>query len=285
MEEVMSIRCAELDYSSGLGRASFTYTSIGASAIHEAIDYWKQFCNLGMEDKLRLAYEHLDGLGIGYEYKPGIGGTFDRKENFHVNMNGMDRLRTLLQEYPQDDVQRSLILATNSLVDAIAPLAVEYANAIEMRCGITGLVSEVLSGISRWLFRYLHYFEGHTVGDEIASAHADKSGFTIYLYESTSGVEWLDASLQWKGASGPIIGYTVMPGMQLQYRTQGVIKAMYHRVVADEYIARHGRYAMVCFIPLMNTPKYDKVRAGRLQDALVGFNYSMPFEKFAELFV
>jgi len=77
----------------------------------------------------------------------------------------------------------------------------------------------------------------------------------------------------------------IIPGMRLQYRSGNKLKAIYHRVVATEKTAKEGRFSVVCFVHLKNTPEYNKQKAGRLQEFMPGFNYDMPFEEFKKLFI
>jgi len=63
----------------------------------------------------------------------------------------------------------------------------------------------------------------------------------------------------------------IIPGMQMQLRSSGDLRALWHRVVATPKTAELGRYSAVSFIQFKDTPKYDKIgkdvcrRSGRFQ--------------------
>jgi len=72
--------------------------------------------------------------------------------------------------------------------------------------------------------------------------------------------------------------------MQTQLVSQGEIKGLAHRVIANETSAHVGRYAIVCFIALEGVPHYDRATHGRLQEKEPGFNYAMSPTEFERLF-
>ncbi len=76
----------------------------------------------------------------------------------------------------------------------------------------------------------------------------------------------------------------IIPAMQLQLRSKGKLRALWHRVVATPETAKAGRYSAVCFVQLKNTSKYDKEKWGRLQEMEEGFNYNMSPQEFAKFF-
>ncbi len=87
------------------------------------------------------------------------------------------------------------------------------------------------------------------------------------------------------------VGKTVIfSAMQLQFYSEGKIKALAHRVIANEASAKpgDGRYSAVCFIQLKNINKYNKAAFGRLQELLAkhgaDYTYDMPQGEFAKMF-
>ena len=76
----------------------------------------------------------------------------------------------------------------------------------------------------------------------------------------------------------------IIPSAQLQVRSEGKLRAVTHRVVANQKTAVGGRYSAVCFIKLKDTPGYDKERWGRLQEMEPGFNYALSHEEFRKFF-
>ncbi|HMH69892.1 MAG TPA: 2OG-Fe(II) oxygenase family protein, partial [Candidatus Saccharimonadales bacterium] len=133
---------------------------------------------------------------------------------------------------------------------------------------------------------FLHYPSGQTPGGTIAEAHTDHSGFTFHLYETTDGCQRLTLDTrQWQSlpvAEGEAAAFT---SMQTQLVSGGEIKALSHRVLANETSSQVGRFAIVCFVALKDIPAYDKRTHGRLQEFTPGFNYDLTPEEFTKLFV
>lgn len=238
------------------GQYTLTYPPALRCAVEEEIEKWRAFCAKPLEEKLRVGYSN-NGAGVGYEYKDGSGLKGDYKEN-------MD-------------------LTDGPLIDLIRASALEFARECEAEYNLTGFVDEVQN--STFFVRLIHYFGNRTVGEETAVSHVDQSGFTFHLYESDPGLQgllfdekrWIDIPV----SAGETV---IFPAMQMQLRTKGVIRALCHRVVANEHTAEHGRYSAVCFVQSGNTAKYDKDRCGRLQEKEPGFNYGMPHDPFATFF-
>lgn len=171
------------------------------------------------------------------------------------------------------------------LLDAMEPLILQFSQLVEEEFGIEGFVEEVKASKQYWILRYLHYFGDQKEGAEIAAPHADKGGFTLHLYESDEGLEYYGIK---KGLWKPMPVHekqtVIIPAMQMQLISKGKLKALYHRVVATEKTARHGRFSMVCFITLENILKYNKKIYGNMQTHDVGFNYTLPHQEFEKLF-
>lgn len=257
----------------------FPYPMILREAVESAFVSWQKFCSLLRDDKMRLVYRN----DAGFEFKEEPGATRDLKENLHVNRREMSRLQEAATPIAGGDGLK-LILMASVLLDLVDPLILNFARSMESTFGLVGLSDEVVSGVDSRILRYLHYFGDRQVGDEIATAHADKSGFTLHLFESHSGLQYLDLSKNWQPM--PVSpGQTVMiANMQLQLRSRNRLKALCHRVVATEETAQSGRYSILCFVPLTGTPAYKKREKGRLQEFTPGFNYDMQFEQFQTLF-
>ncbi len=253
-------------------------------AVEAAVQSWKNFCALPPEIKRGLPYsDQLGSDGIGYELKDGVGPKADRKENFDITSSGQRWLEENSQNVG-DQTALGFIRDAVSLVGLLKPLVVGFAREVEEQFDLPGFVEEVDSSEGAFFIRFIHYFGDRVVGEEIASAHADQSGFTPHLFESASGLqcrtfdgEWIDMPV----SSGETV---IIPSMQLQLRSACRLKALCHRVVATPETVEAGRYSAVCFVQLKNTPKYDKERHGRLQEKEPGFNYEMPIDQFKELF-
>jgi len=253
------------------------------SAVEKTVDLWKRFCTQSEGVKIQFPYQNIDGTGVGYELKKTHGSTLDLKEDFHVTLGASDWLHETVEK-TENEYLSQFITSTESLVSLMKPLVINFAKGMEQEFDLEGFAEEVEESASLWVVRFLHYFGGSKIGDEIASAHADKSGLTLHLYESDPGLQYYSFKKIWNDM--PVFpGETVIiPGMRGQYRSRNRLKATFHRVIATERTAIHGRFSVVCFIHLKRTPAYNKLLAGRLQEFPPGFNYDMPFEQFSKLF-
>lgn len=262
------------------GMCRIQYPAHIRSEVLKAIEIWKKFCAL--PESKRISFPYFDG--VGYELKNKAGATLDRKEDLHVTLAQFDELENAAKEVGPEAI--ALVHASKLLIDAIAPLVAEFAFAIESGFSLPGFSEEVIGESQKqWWLRYLHYFGDRKIGDEIATSHVDKSGFTLHLFESDEGLQFLDIKTRsWVNAPVMIENTIIFPGMRTQFRSEGNIKALCHRVIATDKTAITGRFSMVCFIPLTKTKAYNKAAAGRLQEMQPGFNYDMPVEDFAKLF-
>ncbi len=264
------------------GFISVTYPPDLRQAVEETVASWKRFCAIPAVTKRQFPYSN-EGAGVGYELKEGSGSKADRKENFDVSVGG----KAWLEENARrtDNAPASeFVRNAASLAGIMKPLILGFARETEAAFDIDGFAEEVDNSEDAFFIRFIHYFGGRTEGEETAAAHADQSGFSLHLFESHPGLQYLTSGKEWKRmpvSSGETV---VIPSMQLQLRSQGKLTALCHRVIATNETAQGGRYSAVCFVQLKRTPKYDKERCGRLQEREPGFNYGMPDEEFTRLF-
>lgn len=250
-------------------------------AVENAVNSWKNFCHLSREEKSAFTFlEDNHGDGAGYELKEEKGVKKDLKENFHITMHQYPRLAAIANNRSFPFLNDAKIL-----LDRMESTIMQFTAEIEERYGLEGLQEEVLSSKPYWILRYLHYFGNQPVGAEIAAPHIDKGGFTLHLYESDEGLQYFCIQEQvWKPMPVHNKQTVIIPAAQLQLRSEGDLKALYHRVVATETTAQIGRFSMVCFITFQKTRMYHKKKHGSMQVHPLGFNYSMPHQEFAELF-
>ena len=220
---------------------------------------------------------------MGYELKQTPGANLDVKEDFHFTLGSEGWIFGVAEEMKSPTVSR-FVEDARSLAHAMEPLVLDFAQSLERQFALTGLVQEVADSKGSWFVRFLHYFGGRKPGDEIATPHADKSGFTLHLYESDPGLQYLDFKKAWQEMPVSAGETVIIPGMRMQYRSRNQLKALYHRVVATAETAAQGRFSAVVFVHLNRTPAYNKQKSGRLQEFQPGFNYEMPFEEFSRLF-
>lgn len=278
----MKIKASVLDLETA-GFVNVPYPASLRSSVRMAVQTWQDFCCLGKTTKQKFPYREDRAGGVGYELKERAGSTLDLKENFQFTRVSSVWLReTAVDVVGLTPIQ--LVGCADGLVGLIQSLVVNFAREAEESFALGGLADEVILGRDQWIVRFLHYFGGRKVGDEIATPHADKSGLSLHLYESDPGLQCLGFDGEWRDMPVSDSETVIIPGMRMQFRSKGDLKALCHRVVATPETARTGRYSIVCFIPLINTPAYNKVAAGRLQEFPPGFNYTMPFEEFRKLF-
>jgi len=250
------------------------------------VSKWKAFCELPEDIRKRFPYFN----GVGYELKDNAravkgpnSNRVDHKEDLHIQLENGTGLLDVASH--TDRLAQSLVLAGLELIPLLETCVLQFASVVESGFNIPGFIDEVRKGKEKWWLRSLHYFGDRNVGDEIASAHVDKSGFTLHLYESDPGLEFLDITTKsWVPAPVMDTETVLFPGMQTQLRTQGSIKALCHRVVATDVTANKGRFSVVCFIPLPDTARYNKEAAGRLQEQAPGFNYGLGHDEFSKFF-
>lgn len=264
------------------GFVSVSYPPELRRAIARTVESWKAFCALPEDFKKSLPYSN-NADGVGYELKQGDGPKGDRKENFDVTTAGMAWLDRHASEVGNREALGFLANATG-LIGLIRPIILDFARQAEKAFGLDGFVQEVEESEDVFFVRFIHYFGDRQTGDEIASAHADQSGFTLHLFESDPGLQCLTFNEKWIDMPVSKGETVIIPSMQMQLRSKGALKALCHRVVATADTAQTGRFSAVCFVQLKKTPKYDKDKHGRLQEKAPGFNYDMSFEEFEKLF-
>lgn len=256
------------------GFVSVEYPASLRKAVKETVEAWKEFCALPAEIKQSVGYVN----GVGYELKQEEGKTLDKKENFDVILGASQSLNI------SNDVVEHFVLHAEHLVRLMKELVSDFAQEVEDEFTIDSFHQEVTSAEDRYFVRFIHYFGDRKAGDDIATPHADQSGFTLHLFESAPGLQALSYDGKWIDMNVSDGETVIIPSMQMQLRSGGDIKALCHRVVATPESAEKGRYSAVCFVQLKDTVKYDKENQGRLQDKEPGFNYSMEYDEFQQLF-
>jgi isopenicillin N synthase-like dioxygenase len=252
--------------------------------VETAMHAWEVFCALPNDLKQRITYT-ADGnvSGVGYELKLDEGSTLDLKEDFHLRLSEEEHLKKEAQKV--GDIALNFVDIALKLSALMAPVIHEFTEEVETQLGLKGFTADTARKHPRALLRFLHYFGDRNVGDVLAVPHVDKDGFTLHLYESHHGLEYLTHDGVWEPMEFSHAQTAVIPAMRMQYRSQNRLKATCHRIVATDETAGPGRFSAVCFFDFSGTPYYDKVKQGRLQDREPGFNYRMPFNEFSKLFV
>lgn len=275
----MSICLEELNRS---GLVSVDYPLDLRSAVENAVSSWKEFCQLPKQEKCAFTFlEDSHGDGAGYELKEEKGSKKDLKENFHVTLFQIERLTKICNERTFPFLHNAQVL-----LDKIETIVIPFVQQIQEEYDIPGLDREVKESKPYWILRYLHYFGDQPPRAEIAAAHADKGGFTLHLYESDPGLQYYSQDhRQWEEMPVNHHQTVIIGAMQLQLRSKGKLKALYHRVIANEKTAQTGRFSMVCFVPFEYTPHYNKKALGSMQTHQPAFNYDISFEEFKNYFL
>lgn len=241
----------------------------------------EKFCALPAETKKILPCSN-NAAGVGYELKEGGGA--DIKENFDVTMGGLEWLLKNAEKAENPAVTDFIHQAT-SLVALMKPSVLDFSRQAEKAFDLRGFADEVDRSEGEFFVRFIHYFGNRDAGDEIASPHVDQSCFTLHLYESDPGLQGLTYSDR-KWINMPVSsGETVIiPSMQMQLRSKGSLKALWHRVIATHHTAEHGRFSAVCFVQLVDSPTRDKEKTGRMQEWPKGSTYDSSHEEFTRFF-
>lgn len=265
------------------GVAMLPYAPELQAAVEDAAKLWQSFCELPLEAKQTLpANSHA--AGTGYEFKDGSGNHADTKENFDVAIAHQSYLEALLTQ-PLGETERTFARAALALSKQMTPLAVKFAEQAESDFQLPGFTEKIKASNNTIFVRFIHYFGGRVAGELLAEPHTDQSGFTFHLFESDRGCERLDyKTRQWLDMPVEANKTAVIPAMQMQYESNGELRALAHRVVATEQTKDVGRYAIVCFVRFANSSIYDKATHGRLQEKEPGFSYDMDNEEFGKLF-
>lgn len=250
-------------------------------AVNRSAAMWEVFSRLPLPEKMKLATSNQFN-GSGYEVKINDHISADRKENFDVTSYDIHLLLSTL------DIATEAIEFIES-IEGLSELAVEaisqVGDAIPTNNAEGTLKDVAAKSAVGAFFRFLHYPAGAPIGAIIAEPHADHSGITLHLSESTDGCEMLSLDKrQWEAlpvASGEAIAFG---GMQSQLASEQAVTALCHRVIASQTTAAMGRFAVVCFTPLDGFPAYDRSAYGRLQDKEAGFNYPPHQSNFYSLF-
>lgn len=262
------------------GFVTVAYPPLLRTRVQSAMASWKNFCALSIEEKRKLS----GGSRLrdfGYMKREDAGPKADDKELFHVVRRRLPELHSAADAMA-DRRAGAFIDAIDILLEASVPLIQAFAQSVEREYSLRGFEAEVMRSQDNWTFRYLHYFSGERPA--LANAHADRGGFTFHTWEDHDGGEYLDFDKNWRPWPVSETQTIIFPSMGLQYRSQGQLKALWHRVVPNHTTVAQGRYSMVIFIDFAMNHRYNDA-ARRLQDFEPGFNYRLTHEDFAKLFV
>jgi isopenicillin N synthase-like dioxygenase len=258
------------------------YPTALRQSVAEAVESWKAFTTLPPEEKKKLSLgdRHKD---IGYVRREDKGHkTYDDKEFFHASIGMPQELHEIAAKFP-DRRATAFLDATDTLINKITPLIEEFASSVELRWELYRFARQVMENRANWKFRYLHYFPSQS-GAPIAHAHADRGGFTLHMYESHPGAEYLNFKGEWRPLPVKQDETVIFPSMMLQHRSKSKLVALCHQVLATPEAAQEGRYSMVAFIDFTSDHRFND-QEFRLQDLPKGFNYGRSEQEMQKYFV
>ena len=155
----------------------------------------------------------------------------------------------------KNPIARDFVQNATTLVGILKPIVLDFARQSEKIFDLRDFVKEVEQGEDVFFVRFIHYFGDRKLGEEIATAHTDQSGFSLHLFESAQGLQCLTSQHRWINMPVSSSETVIIPSMQMQLRSKGKLKALCHRVIATPETLEVGRYSAVCFVQLKKTPK------------------------------
>ena len=271
----------DMDLLKSSGFVSVEYPLRLRALVLNAMESWKAFCELPLETKQKLSGGDRV-KDFGYMLRSDSGPRADSKEQFHAVRENFPLLLPKAKEI-NDSRATEYIEAIDALIVAMRPMVQNFASRVEEHFGLIGFENDVMKCQDSWTFRYLRYPPG--ARPMLANAHADRGGFTFHLGETQEGGEFFDVKkYEWRSWPLSDTQTIIFPSMNLQYRSRGRLKALWHRVVPNEKSVEYGRYSMVAFIDIDSSHHIDGSRF-RMQEFEPGFNYGLSFEEFAKYFV
>jgi len=259
--------------------------------VKDSTEAWQSFCLLDeiVQDLFKTSNNFN---GTGFERKVGDGSeasafSSDNKLNFDITSSGIDSLLTITASIPgkNGEIAQNFIHSAAKLVSEAQSAIQEVGALVEKQSGVKSFKNLAATSGPNAFFRFLYYPKGVALHSTIGEPHPDNSGFTLHLYESTDGCEWLDENKRTWHPLPVEKGYaTAFPSMQTQLVTNGEVDALWHRIVANETTVAVGRIAIVCFVSLEGAAQYDKNKHGRLQEFTLGDTYQKEPAEFARLF-
>jgi isopenicillin N synthase-like dioxygenase len=231
---------------------------------------WRDFCNLPQNIKEKFAFpQHQEMWDPGYKIRERSKGRED-KEYFHITSQNYEFLKyyDLTNEVNSTPVLKNFFEFAHNVWEKASELVLEIARDLEK--DIPGITAQLEKGRDKQLLRLLHYIPTKDDDMSLADQHFDRSGFTLHLYESHKGLQYLDFDNNWKDAPMNETRTIVFNGYQMEVITKGKVQKTWHRVIRKpEYQNGETRISMVLFVPFVDTPTYPK--EARSQDLIPGY--------------
>lgn len=233
--------------------------------VAEVVPLWREFCTQGAHLKERFVFPQDAALDAGYKLRKKEENA-DSKEYFHIveNMRGLFDKYSLMTLVESNPILNRFFLAGEELHASVRAFTIAIATSIEKE--VPGVLDQTRKGAPTIVVRFLHYFGK---GDSLAQPHFDRSGFTLHLYESRSGLQFLTYDGAWKDAPMDAESTVVFPGHKLEVLSKGKVQKVWHRVERPVTTENQNRYSVVSFVTFPDVPGYDA--NARSQDQTPGY--------------
>jgi hypothetical protein len=260
-----------------------------AAAEAEALADWSSVCTLPSRVLKDFGYEP-DGKrsGVGFEVKDGAVSS-DRKMDMHLTLKAQAAQIARARQVDESGRLEKFILSAGRLILAAKPAVLEYARLKAEEMGEPEYVDHVLDALDEWMLRGLCYPPGIPAGSILAAGHCDKGDFTLDGRADHGRMEYLPRKdpLAWAPVELLRNEVAFMPGISLQARSDSLITAAAHRVMATEDSERYGRKVLVIFVDSLHSWYFKKDEYGSQQQVFTrdfGWNYDMPPKEFRSRF-
>ena len=258
------------------GFVKINYPSALRAVVSEAMASWQEFCSLSDGRKRSFSGSNDRVKDFGYMRRQDKVGKADDKELFEVQRHQLLELAKRAKEIGNEKAV-TFIHAVGRHVAETVSLVQTFAAAVEREYDLKGFEKDVMASIDRWTFRYIHYFPG----ENFAHAHADRGGFTLHLFETAAGGEYLSFDGEWLPFPVSDAETIIFPSLILQERSNGELAGLWHRVNSTKETQLTGRFSMVLFVDFVNPRKWNDSKY-RVQNLEPGFNYGRRPDQFPE---
>jgi len=216
---------------------------------------WNNFCGLSRELKEKFSFPHRQKEGdIGYFWRSKSEGRED-KEYFHIYPNMVEMIRAdglddLVESNP---VLKKFFDYTDKVYESVHNFALAIGG--EMGKEIPALGELISGGKIRSVLRLLHYTNADDT-EVIATQHFDRSLYTLHLYESAPGLQFLNYDMEWTDAPISNGKTVVFNGYRIEKLSEGDLQKTWHRVVR---VGEHkDRISLVLFVWTDVVPSYSQ---------------------------
>ena len=216
---------------------------------------WKKFCALPQEIKEKFIFQKFtNGEDIGYFLRKKSEGRED-KEYFHVLPSMREVLQNAdLENFVEGDkILKNFFEYTTNVYDRVHDFALSIGSGMAKE--IPEMTKFVKDGKIHSSLRLLHYTNADDT-EVIAAQHFDRSLYTLHLYESAPGLQFLDYDRNWKDAPIENGKTVVFNGYRIEKLTNGDLQKTWHRVVK---VGEHrDRISIVLFVWAEGIHDYPK---------------------------